>query len=223
MATRTLFHAQCLHVMNAFHWTTEPFSLHRYTPRPPVICWTATVHITISYSTNLIKMRKSQAFGTKSMPLKKMRKNMRKGKLIIRTCSTELVGTAMSAEGELDDLSHCQHEQANATPVEQIVHSTESPKSQAASNFLQLDIESSSHEFLEPESTAVSPPGFAKLAPAASTVTSLPALLDLHPSPSDSRAASTTSVLSPTTLLFPSGRPKPLDFPGLDVLPPARV
>jgi hypothetical protein len=53
--------------------------------------------------------------------------------------------------------------------------------------------------------------------------TRLPDTLDLRPRPSSSCITPNTPFPTPTTPLFRSGLPKPFDFPGLDVLPPARL
>lgn len=53
--------------------------------------------------------------------------------------------------------------------------------------------------------------------------TLLPVTRDLRPRLSSSRITPNTPVPTPTPPLLRSGLPKPLDFPGLDVLPPARL
>lgn len=56
-----------------------------------------------------------------------------------------------------------------------------------------------------------------------SAATHLPRPLDHLSRLSSTPAAPASFVPSPTTRLFYSGRPKPLAFPSLDVLPPARL
>ncbi|KAJ4410069.1 hypothetical protein N0V91_002078 [Didymella pomorum] len=111
----------------------------------------------------------------------------------------------MSVAGKEDgDCNHDQQEQANTAPVEQTVRHTECLELQVALESESLtEITDSDHIISH---TAEHNP----------TATPFPA--------PNARAAPKKPSSSPESpLIFPSGRPKPLNFSGLDVLPPARL
>ena len=235
MARRYLPDTQCQHTVTAFHLTTTHSALCWLTHSEFCELLNSQLRFGSKTTPNTAKMKKPHTFGTKSIPLKKLQKNARRGKASVSLRSANPTDTAMHVAGKIDsDRNDSRFEPASAAPVEQIALPNENTESQAVLAFEHLD-EKSSPNLLpsltsEPAPTATLLSGPTILAPTVSSSktkpTATPPLnpLDLHTRVSSPPLEPTTPAPSPESpLLFPSGRLKPLDFPGLDVLPPARL